>query len=89
MSSEQPELLFQKWASKFGSYLWVISTSSLIGTAGDIIYIHLLGQPMIILSSEETVRDLMDKRSSIYSDRPRFVLSSELFVALDIHHRLS
>jgi hypothetical protein len=47
---------------------------------GDLIYFHLLGQPMIVLSSLDVARDLMDKRSSIYSDRPRFVLFSELCV---------
>ena len=41
---------------------------------------------MIVLSSQEVVRDLMEKRSAIYSDRPRFVLFNELFVASDIPH---
>jgi len=59
----------------------------LTGMTGHIIFMHLLGQPMIVLSSQRIVRDLMDKRSSIYSDRPRFVLFSELFVALHIHHK--
>jgi hypothetical protein len=47
---------------------------------GNIVYMHVLGQPMIILSSQEVIRDLMEKRSAIYSDRPRFVLLNELFV---------
>lgn len=42
---------------------------------------HILGQPMVVLSSQDAVRDLMEKRSAIYSDRPRFVLLNELFVA--------
>ncbi|KAF8646264.1 hypothetical protein AX16_007304 [Volvariella volvacea WC 439] len=33
---------------------------------------------MVILNSIQVARDLMDRRSSIYSDRPRFVLFSEL-----------
>ena len=48
---------------------------------GHVMYLRVLGQPMIVLSSQEAVRDLLDKRSSIYSDRPRFVLFSELYVA--------
>lgn len=33
---------------------------------------------MVILNSAEAARDLLEKRSAIYSDRPRFVLFSEL-----------
>jgi hypothetical protein len=35
---------------------------------------------MVILNSLQASRDLLDKRSSIYSDRPRFVLLAELCV---------
>ncbi|KAF8229384.1 cytochrome P450 [Tricholoma matsutake] len=62
LGSKEPEILFQQWAAKFGH----------------ILYMHVLGQPMIVLSSQEAVRDLMEKRSAIYSDRPRFVLLNEL-----------
>jgi hypothetical protein len=37
---------------------------------------------MVVLSNQDAVRDLMEKRSAIYSDRPRFVLFNELFVVL-------
>lgn len=40
---------------------------------GDIIYIKTFGQPMIILGSLKAANELFDKRSSIYSDRPRMV----------------
>ena len=46
--------------------------------AGDIVYIKIFKQPMIIINDLQAARDLLDKRSSIYSDRPRFVLLSEL-----------
>ncbi|KAF8904742.1 cytochrome P450 [Gymnopilus junonius] len=45
---------------------------------GDIIYIRAFSQSMVILNSLQAARDLLEKRSSIYSDRPRFVLLSEL-----------
>ena len=35
---------------------------------------------MLVLSDLEAARDLLGRRSSIYSDRPRFVLFSELCV---------
>ncbi|KAI0639364.1 cytochrome P450 [Trametes polyzona] len=48
-------LTFQRWAKEYG----------------DILHISLLGQPVIILSSVKTARDLLDKRSAKYSDRIR------------------
>ncbi|KAH9929014.1 cytochrome P450 [Epithele typhae] len=36
---------------------------------GDIVYLDALGQPMIIVGSHEVAVDLLDKRSSNYSDR--------------------
>lgn len=43
-------------------------------------HVKVFAQPMIVLNSLQAARDLLDRRSSIYSDRPRFVLLSELFV---------
>ncbi|KAJ8495827.1 hypothetical protein ONZ51_g1458 [Trametes cubensis] len=37
--------------------------------AGDIFSINLLGQPVIVLNSVKAAKDLLDKRSAIYSDR--------------------
>ncbi|KAF8587510.1 hypothetical protein K439DRAFT_1337955 [Ramaria rubella] len=37
---------------------------------GDITYLTLLGNPMIILNSLKAVRELMDERSANYSNRP-------------------
>lgn len=55
-------LQFTKWAREYGP-----------------IYSILVGsQPIIVLSSVEVVKDLFDKRSTIYSSRP------ELFVTKHI-----
>lgn len=43
-------------------------------TESDIIYLSLLGQPVIILNSVQSAIDLLDKKGAIYSDRPPFVL---------------
>ncbi|KAF8064434.1 cytochrome P450 [Lyophyllum atratum] len=43
-------------------------------TYGDVMYLHVLGRPIIVLNSVEAAVDLLDKRSANYSDRPRFVL---------------
>ncbi|TFK67985.1 cytochrome P450 [Pluteus cervinus] len=60
--SIHPEERFSEWGDKYG----------------DVVHIHIFGQPMLVLNSLQATRDLMDKRSAIYSDRPRFVLFSEL-----------
>ncbi|KAJ3478808.1 hypothetical protein NLI96_g9500 [Meripilus lineatus] len=39
---------------------------------GDVVHVEALGQSIIILGSHEAAYDLLEKRSVIYSDRPRF-----------------
>ena len=45
---------------------------------GDVNYLEVLGQPLVVLNSYEACKDLLEKRSAIYSSRPRLVLLSEL-----------
>ena len=37
---------------------------------GDVFYMKVLGSPIVVLNSEKAARDLLEKRSSIYNDRP-------------------
>lgn len=54
----QPHIQFQKWAEEYGP-----------------IYSLILGtKVMIVLSSDRTIKDLLDKRSNIYSSRPEMYL---------------
>ncbi|KAH8114914.1 cytochrome P450 [Phellopilus nigrolimitatus] len=39
-------------------------------TCGDVIFAHALGHSMVILNSVEAARDLLEKRSMFFSDRP-------------------
>ena len=39
---------------------------------GDVIYLNVLGKSIVMLNSYQAANDLMEKRSSIYSDRPWF-----------------
>ncbi|KAI0742050.1 CyP450 monooxygenase [Daedaleopsis nitida] len=41
---------------------------------GELVHIKILGQDIIVLGSYETACELLDKRSSIYSDRPDFIM---------------
>jgi hypothetical protein len=45
-----------------------------------VIYIHIFGNPLLVLNSAEAVNDLFEKRGAIYSSRPVRTMISELFV---------
>jgi hypothetical protein len=45
---------------------------------GEVVYVEALGSKLVILSSATAMNVLLDKRSAIYSDRPRTVMASEL-----------
>ena len=47
---------------------------------GDVMHLSIFGKDFIILSTFKAARDLMDKRSALYSDRPRLVLLVEMCV---------
>ncbi|KAJ6481313.1 cytochrome P450 [Mycena vitilis] len=56
-----------EWASEFG----------------DVCYLQVLGQGIIILSSPEATSTLLEKRGAIYSDRPYLVMTNELYVPFE------
>ena len=33
-------------------------------------YLNIVGQPIVVVNSRKVAKDLLDKRSGIYSDRP-------------------
>ncbi|KAL1677170.1 cytochrome P450 [Schizophyllum commune] len=57
MLPEDEERAYKEWGQEYGS---------------DVIHVNMLGQPIIVLNSAEAATDLLDKRGSIYSDRPAF-----------------
>lgn len=38
----------------------------------------MAGQPMVIVNTGKVGADLLDRRSAIYSDRPRFIMAAEI-----------
>ena len=42
---------------------------------GEVIYLRVFGQPMIILGSYQAARDLLDKHSANFSSRPSSVMA--------------
>ena len=49
--------------------------------SGDMIYLNVLGQPFLIISSLEVATDLFERRSKIYSDRKQMTMLNELYVS--------
>ncbi|KAJ3558857.1 hypothetical protein NM688_g678 [Phlebia brevispora] len=45
---------------------------------GPIFSLDMAGKPMIVLNTLEAATDLLDRRSSIYSDRPRLITAGEI-----------
>ncbi|KAG2039206.1 cytochrome P450 [Suillus americanus] len=58
----KPWLTFAEWGKKYG----------------DISHINVLGQHIFVLNSVKTAVEMLDKKSSIYSDRPVVPMSGEL-----------
>lgn len=40
---------------------------------GDLVYITVAGQGMLVMNSHKVAADLLDRRAAIYSDRPRLI----------------
>jgi len=41
-------------------------------------YLDAAGQPTVVLNSLKAAFDLLERRASIYSDRPRFLMAQEI-----------
>ncbi|KAJ7148780.1 cytochrome P450 [Mycena crocata] len=57
--------------------LWLVATKW-AEQFGDIVHVHIVGQGLIFLSSPEATMDLLDKKGSIYGDKPPLVMAGEL-----------
>ena len=47
-------------------------------TVEDLMYLNALGQPILVINSLKTAVELLDRRASIYSGRPRFIVAQDL-----------
>ncbi|KAI9467400.1 cytochrome P450 [Lactarius psammicola] len=64
MPSREEWITYRKWSEESGS---------------DVIHANVIGSHIIILNSMKAANELLEKRSSIYSDRPPLVAIQELF----------
>lgn len=54
---------------------------------GDLVYTRLLNQEVIVINSEEIARDLLERRSYNYSDRPSIIrMTNDLYVISATEH---
>ncbi|PPQ82698.1 hypothetical protein CVT24_004307 [Panaeolus cyanescens] len=60
MPKETPWLTFAEWSKIYG----------------DVFYINVFGTSVIILNSMKAAKELLDKRSAVYSDRPKLNMAS-------------
>ncbi|KAF4605998.1 hypothetical protein EYR38_000043 [Pleurotus pulmonarius] len=63
MPSSEEWVKFAEWSKEYNS---------------DIIHLQVAGTSIVIVNSAETAHELFDKRSTIYSSRPRLVMINEL-----------
>ena len=47
---------------------------------GDLVYLGVFGQSIVVISSSVAVSELLEKRSSIYSDRSELPMLKDLYV---------
>lgn len=73
-------LKFTDWRKKYGRFVVSIFPWSILSPVrpGDVIYLNVAGQPIIILNSRKVATDLFERRAGIYSDRPIYIVACEL-----------
>ena len=48
----------------------------------DVVYFNVLGTPMLVINSYDTAHELLNKKGTLYSSRPRLTMLKELCVPL-------
>ena len=46
--------------------------------SGEVMYVSALGQGILVINSQRVAVDLLEKRSNIYSDRPKYISAGEI-----------
>ena len=64
----EPWTSYTRWGKIYGRPLFQPRISP-----GDLVYTRLLNQEVIVINSEEVARDLLERRSYNYSDRPAII----------------
>jgi hypothetical protein len=83
LPTEKEWLTYKSWSDQYGAYLQVAYANLLLlkTGVGDVVYAEALGNKIIVLGSMEVVTDLLDRRSTIYSDRFELPMLTHLCVS--------
>ena len=77
----QQWLTFMRWKHEFGTrsrFPFDTTKICLIISSGDVFYLNAAGQPIVVLNTQKTAADLLDRRAAIYSDRPRNIVAAQI-----------
>ena len=74
ISRKESWLTLTEWGERYGDATITTQSRVFIVTIGPICFAKAFGRPYLILSSFEAITDLLEKRSSNYSDRPPSVM---------------
>ena len=77
LPTSAPWVSYAKWGKVYGMFTSLSLAHLFIVHTGDIIYASALGNHIVIVNSEKIAVDLCEKRSTIYSSKPR-IPSTEL-----------
>jgi hypothetical protein len=72
--ANRPELTYATWGKEYSTLPYSVKRVNLLifsFTDTDVLYLNILGQPVVILNSAEASITLLEKRSANYSGRPR------------------
>ena len=89
MPVDKPWVAYHEWRKTYGKIYtkWPVITNTVqqLGISGDMIYLNVLGQHFVILSSLNIITDLFEKRSTNYSDRKQMPMLNDLCVSDSFH----
>ena len=86
MPKRDAHLQFEKWAREYGKssshlhplFHFTSDELALTPSIGDVYSLMLGSKTLIVLSSDVAVKELLDRRSAIYSDRPEAYVGQDL-----------
>lgn len=77
LTGEQPWLKLTDWHRIYGIFLAFLSVKKfrlILSLPGNLLHLQLPRRSMIVLGNAQVTLDLLEKRSAIYSSRPRLIM---------------
>ena len=86
MPASKPWILYDAWCKTYGEPLNATAYACCLRLSilGDMVYFNVFGQGFLVLGSRKRTTDLLERRSSNYSDRIRMPML-ELYVSRSVH----